>query len=116
MKIRVWLVGVKSTDNTIQVDIINEGSEDIVNRKGMTYSFTHDHIATKFIYSSENNAGKIIEDGDVGMKDDDSLYAQIGPFANWRLKVDARYNKGLDLSELSDVRIEFHGMNYSFDC
>lgn len=116
LKIRVWLVGAKSTDNTIQVDIINEGSEDIVNRKGMTYSFTHDPVVTKFIYSSENNADKIIEDGDVGMKDDDSLYAQIGPFANWRLKVDARYNKGLDLSELSDVRIEFHGMNYSFDC
>ena len=116
LKIRVWLVGAKSADNTIQVDIINEGSEDIVNRKGMTYSFTHDPVATKFIYSRENNVDKIIEDGDVGMKDDDSLYAQIGPFANWRLRVDPRYNKNLDLSELIDVKIEFHGMNYSFDC
>jgi hypothetical protein len=113
LKVRPWIIGAKTSNNLLQVEIIHEGHEEIVNRSGIPFYYEHDRVTTKFIYHLDTN--EIFEDGDLGMKEINSVYAQIGPFTGWHLIVDPNYNDGLDLSGVTDIQIEFHGTNYSFN-
>lgn len=115
-KVRVWVKGAKTSDNMLQVNIIHTGKEQITYTDDNVFTFKHDPKYTMFRYNLTNN--KILEDGDLGWQDTESkkIYALVGPFTYWSIKLDKRWNKDLDLSGITDVTIEFHGTNYPFKC
>lgn len=117
LKVRVWLEGVTTSDNTVQVNITHGGKEKIVSANDTLFSFEHEPRAALFKYNNQSN--EIQEDGDIGWaqssNDDDTVYAMLGPFADWTVEIKDNCNLDLDLSGLTSVRLEFHGTNYAFN-
>lgn len=109
-KVRAWIKGIKTNDNEVRIDIIHCGKEEIVNSEGDLFCFTHKPVTTMFVYNNKDNRIRI--DGDIGKKE--GSYAPLSPFTTWRIKVDPIYNKGLDLSEVTDIQIELWGTGYAF--
>lgn len=115
-KARVWVKGAKTADNILQINITHTGAEKIVDRQSTQFEFSHDPRYTFFKYDVTNN--EIKEDGDLGWQDPETkeMYSLVGPFAYWNIQIDDKWNIGLDLSDVKDVKLEFHGTNYPFIC
>ncbi|HCC08359.1 MAG TPA: hypothetical protein DEP72_09415 [Clostridiales bacterium] len=114
--VRVWIKGAKASNDMLQVNICHTGKEQIVDANGNVFSFSHDPKYTMFKYYLSNN--KIFQDGGIGWQDSESksTYALVGPFTYWKIKIYDTPDDLVDLSEVTEVKIEFHGTNYPFKC
>lgn len=111
-RVRAWLDGATTSDGEIMVDITHLGGEQVVDTSGTTFTFSHDPIDIGFKYRLDGTLPPL-EDGDIASRDD-NRFAPVGPFAWWQIAVNPAYNKDLDLSGLTGVRLEFFGSNYIF--
>ena len=112
-KVRAWIDGATTSDNELSVIISHTGKETIIDKRDYSFDFYHDPRKVIFKYNTQH--GGIIEDGDIGHAENDSNYALIGPFTFWEISIKAKDNKGMDLSKVSAIRIEFYGTNYTFN-
>ena len=110
-KVRVWLRGAKTADNSLLVSIRHFGKETIVDARGVDYAFSHDPITIGFKYNTSTNA--IDEDGELASIESQT-YSLVGPFATWRVMIEPRYNDSLDLSQVTEGYFEFFGTNELF--
>ncbi len=111
-KVRVWIDGIETSDNELSLTNTHTGNEKIVSRNDDEFSFRHESKKISFKYNWKNK--EIFEDGDIGYKDKEAIYALVGPFTWWHLIIRNNDNKGLDLSNMTGVRLEFCGTNYAF--
>ncbi|HVT61964.1 MAG TPA: hypothetical protein VHD33_00545, partial [Legionellaceae bacterium] len=117
-KVRCWLTGAKSTSSTYKNIIINitqQGTEKITSRDDDVYNFQHDTRKISFIYDLET--GVIETDGDFGVHypGEGTNYALYGPFATWQIEIDPACQDYIDLSDVTDAKLEFFGTCYSFN-
>jgi hypothetical protein len=114
--VRVWVDGATSADGNITLDITHTGSEKIVNRDGLIFSFSHDTKDAQFRYSLADNSIQL--DGQIGKvtfagsntPEWKSTYALVGPFTYWQIEARDQANDELDLSNVTGVRMEFRGL------
>jgi hypothetical protein len=117
MLVRVWIDGAKTSNGALQVHVTHTGRETLCDTSGNPYRFTHEPIAKLFRYTIAT--GEIIEEANFGCAQTSStgtteLYAAVGPFTTWQIQVKSADNIGLDLSDVTGVRLEFHGTNLAF--
>ena len=112
--VRVWVKGAITSDNILRIDIKHSGMEKIVAPSNQIFDFQHDPRYTNFEYNLKDNS--INQDGIIGYKfsGDDSTYALIGPFTDWHITISDIANNGLDLSQVEEIIMEFHGSSYPF--
>ncbi len=87
----------------------------VYNAEGLKY----DPVKRKFLTGSFEGAWGLV-DSSIGLPNPGTvpkncLYAPIGPFGQWRIKVRPQDNPGLDLSGLNMIVIEFHGFARRLD-
>lgn len=115
--VRVWVEGVTTSNNHLQIRITQLGHEQIVSPDGTHFTFSHEPIFKLFKYEMLTKA--IIEVANFGIQQDDGesseTYAAIGPFASWQIEILDQDNLDLDLSGIASVTLEFHGTNYAFN-
>lgn len=115
-RVRLWLDGVKTDQDTLSIHITHTGGEEIYDQADNRFTFTHEPVTKLFIYNLKTK--QIFEDANFGVEQSadqaTNEYAALGPFTQWQFKIDPALNPGLDLSGLSAARIEFHGTNYAF--
>ena len=131
-QIRIWLPGAivsptGSQQLTIGIDQL--GTESIVRgTDDKIFDFVHDPINLAFRYNPANidtlddtPKAKIFQEQLIpgcfkGTPDkiNDNVFASIGPFAEWRITLNSRYNQGLSLKGLRTAAIEFWGSNDNF--
>jgi hypothetical protein len=117
--VRAWIDGVKTSSGQVQVRITHTGREQIASAAGAIYTFTHEPVTKLFKYVIGGGGGGVIEEANFGCAqttadDQTAIYAALGPFTTWQIKVEEADNPGLDLSALTGVRLEFHGTNLAF--
>jgi hypothetical protein len=110
---------VKTSSGQVQVRITHTGREQIASVAGAIYTFTHEPVTKLFKYVIGGGGGGVIEEANFGCvqttaDDQTAIYAALGPFTTWQIKVEEADNPGLDLSALTGVRLEFHGTNLAF--
>lgn len=111
-KVRLWLEGIETDDDIVTVKLTHSGNEKICSTSNSEFLFTHQPMSIIFKYNLKTMV--IVEDGDIGQTLDDSVYALVGPFTDWIVKIDQKLNTNLKMDNLSNARLEFHGQNYSF--
>ena len=114
LKVRPWVTGAKTRDDTLTARITHTGAETIVDRDGSLHPFTHQPVVKLFTYDLKTRAISG-EDADFGQPgtDNKSSYALLGPFTLWRLQVLSDDNSSLDLTGVTGVRVEFWVQNYA---
>ncbi|KAJ3544042.1 hypothetical protein NM208_g3263 [Fusarium decemcellulare] len=110
-RVRFYLEGAKTEDGELRIGLNHAGSEDMVTPNNTRIKVTHQPLSFKFHYCIET--GKIFTDGKIRDKNDKE-YALPGPFTSWRITVSRNYNKGLDLSNVSEAWFEFSGVSRTF--
>ncbi|UXI65797.1 hypothetical protein [Tahibacter amnicola] len=108
---RAWLVGATTTDKKIALYLTHTGLDTIVDRKSKALDFIHREVPTRLVYKTDEP--KKIEGGDIRLPG--SKYAAVGPFTDWRVSIDPNENRGLDLSGLTEIRLEFHVTHRVFE-
>lgn len=113
-KVMVWVKGAKTDNNRLYIDITHTGPEKIVDKYGKIYNFIHDAKSTSFEFNlnnlADNSGGEIYYESLI----DDKKSALVGPFADsWIIEIRPRANQGLDLNQISEVKVEFHGTSYT---
>lgn len=104
---RAWIDGAKTSDGELTVQLTHTGSEAIANQSGDVFNFTHDPVTKDFKYRTAN--AEVLEDGTFSIQQHSTPYAALGPFTTWHVVVDKNANADLDLSEVTGIRLEFHG-------
>ncbi len=103
--VRVWLDGAhpqKGSD--VYVMISNSGSYQ--DRKdGQSYQFSSAPLLRGFQYDS---TGQILVDGQVA-DEQKYVYFQPTPFTDWTINIPKTSNQGLDLSGLTQIRMQLAG-------
>ncbi|MEC0257361.1 hypothetical protein [Paenibacillus lautus] len=126
LRVRPWLRGVKLINrpddtapdrNILHLEIIHCGDEQIISPSGDLFRFSHVPISTHFKFDAETN--EIMEDGMIGQENQDSVqnnavYALVSPYSYWRLRVPDWNHGKVDLSQVTDLEIEFWGTHDSF--
>ena len=113
--VRAWLPGASTGDGEVQVRIRQAGRETIVSPAGEPFTASHAGKSVVFRYKS-NKIGQedaVIIDGLITKND--SSFTPIGPFADWVIAIAPEDNKNLDLSELSEIKLEFKGTARAFE-
>jgi hypothetical protein len=103
-RVRVWVEGARTSDNELTVLLTQLGQETIVNLQNQALEFVHSEVGTRLVY--DLNSKLVRSGGDIRLPE--SKYAAVGPFGTWVVKVLTRDNRGLDLSAVKEVRVEFH--------
>ncbi|MBH5316287.1 hypothetical protein I6N90_00505 [Paenibacillus sp. GSMTC-2017] len=111
--IRVWIDGVKTANKQLKLHIIHTGKEEICSQTGDVFSFSHEPVSKSFMYNIDTN--RVIEEANFGMEQGTSNYAALGPFTTWNIIINPNENDQLDLTEVTGIRLEFHGTHYDFD-
>lgn len=110
--VRVWIDGIKTLNNQLQIKITHSGKEQITNQKNVVFSFSHEPVTKLFIISNLATK-KIQEEANFGAENLSNTYATLSPFTTWSINVDPDKNLGLDLKDITRIQIEFHGTNYA---
>ena len=124
-KIRAWAIGLQTGANDQgnlmhHIVLTHLGRETVVSEWDEALDFVHERVDTTVIYNSafigkdkafQKGAGT--EDGTLNDPEGNTVYADIGPFASWRIAIPDDLNLDLNLGTLEDVEIEFHGSNYT---
>jgi hypothetical protein len=104
--VRVWLDGARQQGNTpVYVMITNSGCYQDRNN-GQSYRFTSDPLLRGFQYNASSK--HVLVDGKVA-DEEKYAYFQPTPFTDWTISIPASVNIGLDLSGLTQIRMEFAG-------
>ncbi|WP_027086557.1 hypothetical protein [Cohnella panacarvi] len=117
-KVRCYLNGAKAKpgapDSEILLNITHSGQEQLISRNNAVYQFHHDKREVPFRY--DLNDETIVIDGGFGesLPGEKTPYALFGPYTTWKIEVDKSFRSRIDLSELKEVTLEFHGTCYSF--
>ncbi len=115
-KVRAWVDGAKTTNGTLRLRITHTGRETIVNTTGESYAF--DHSPVDKLFEFDIATGEVLLEADFGVENTSSgssnTYAALGPFTSWYVQAKADDNIGLDLSEVTGLRLEFHGTSFAF--
>jgi hypothetical protein len=114
---RVWIDGIKTADGMVRVRVTHTGPETIVDPAGNQFTFRHQPIDKLFRYSAVT--GEIKEEASFGCRQETPRigqhdYAAVGPFTTWHIQVKPDDHKGLDLSGVTGVRLEFQGTHLRF--
>lgn len=108
--IRVYIEGVKTQDDILNVRVEHMGTEQFITVRDVPLTFSHDSIVQDFEY---NLATKAIS-RDIDMSVDEKTYGLPGPFTTWKITLSPTNNKGLDVSGIRKAWIEFSGYSRSF--
>jgi hypothetical protein len=124
-KIRAWAIGLETGedehgDRMHHIVLTHLGRETVVSVRDEAFEFVHEPVDTTVIYNSAFTGsdkafrkGSGTEDGTLNDPEGGTVYADIGPFASWRITIRHKHNDKLRLDTLKDVEIEFHGSNYT---
>jgi hypothetical protein len=104
-KIIIRMPGARTSDGDLFVRLRHNGRADFRTRSGQFLSFTHAPRVTFVQFPPEG--GEASAPGDLGGQDGE--YAYLSPFATWTLEVPASENRGLDLSGLKQIELNFEG-------
>ena len=119
-KVRPWVIGMTAADQMHHIVLTHLGKETIVTPDNKKHRFTHGPIATTFIYDASAGVGTDdalrkstgpAEDGTIDDPQGRNEYSQIGPFARWQISIRKNHHRNLDLSGVSAIHLEFHGLN-----
>lgn len=116
---RPWVQGATTSStpsDQLIVYLTHTGIETIVSQDGTVSNFTHQPVTVQFQYNYSTN--DILEDATLTQPRgaaSTSNYALLGPFTLWHLLISPTVNTNLDLSEVTEVIIEFAGQNYTLD-
>ena len=122
VKIRCWIHGMKTEDGVHEINITRSGDDSFVaadDTQGNVTTFQHAPFPRVFKYDAsqgEGNPDAISIDGCLLDKDEPlKSYTPIGPFTRkWRISVHEKNHKGLDMSGVDKVTMEFHGKAVGF--
>lgn len=118
-KVRCFLNGAKAKqgapNSEVLLNITHSGQEQLISRDNAIYNFHHDKREVPFQYDLNDTASVVI-DGNFGesFHGEKTPYALYGPYTTWKIEVDKSFRSRIDLSELKEVTLEFHGTCYSF--
>jgi hypothetical protein len=104
--IRCRAKGMVTSDNIHCIEITHTGSETFVTEDGVDIQLHHNPVTVPCTYNAKT--GKQTGDGAL-----DKDHRMIGPFCQWMINIPAS-NKGLDLSGLKSIEIEFEGTCRAF--
>lgn len=103
----------------LQGECSARGVHEFVRRDGKVVVLTSSSVRRSFSYEYIQQENRSIlnikQDGTVtDTKERMARYAPLSPFTWWRIELDPILNKGLDVSNLTAVEMEFHGSSYPF--
>jgi hypothetical protein len=128
-RVRVWVLGVKTSDGMCRVRARHKGKEWVRGVDNVIVPFSHEPVDFQFVYDWTkvlwNMQKQYVEepqrallhgatDGDLTLKGDyaGSAYLPlIGPFAEWEITLSDQDNKGLDRSKITTICFDFHGFS-----
>lgn len=111
--VRVYVEGARTSNDQLHVSIMHGGYETVVSQANSAMSFIHKPLSVTFQYEL-TQPDSISIDGTIGRTTANDNFALIGPFTTWSVKVDPGLNVGLDLSQVTQVIIEFSGTCSAF--
>ncbi|MFQ7248772.1 MAG: hypothetical protein ACLRPH_06800 [Ruminococcus sp.] len=105
--VKVWLDGVSTENDRLQIQIIHGGVETILTPDNIEYKFSHSPITILFEYqiSTQN----VLINGQLSPDIHEDIYALHSPFTYWNMIISEQLNPGLNLENLENIRIEFTG-------
>ncbi|EGN97604.1 hypothetical protein SERLA73DRAFT_92781 [Serpula lacrymans var. lacrymans S7.3] len=109
---RFYIDGAQTADGNLTVSLQHSGSERIIGTDDRVHNFTHNALNVTFKY--ELATRDVLMDGNL-VSAVDNVYALIGPFTSWRVKISDVYNDLPDLSNVTSAWFEFSGYSRSFD-
>ncbi|KAF3903622.1 hypothetical protein AA313_de0204843 [Arthrobotrys entomopaga] len=129
---RVWIPKAKAVPDMngaqqITVQIKQLGDETILNPKGDTFSFSHEAVGFPFTFNAAGVESaedcitakvfgtQSIEADYNGGTAGENVFAPIGPFASWRIRLYASQHIGLDLSAVENIYIEIFNRSMGRD-
>ena len=110
-RVRFYVKGAKTSDNMLNVSLEHMGNETIIDSRNNVHVFVHNAIDFKFRYNLET--GAIQTDGDIASLINQEL-ALPGPFTQWIITVNEKYNRDLDMSGVTEAWFEFAGWSRTF--
>jgi hypothetical protein len=114
--VRARITGATTSDQVLRINIAAGGSETIVAPDNTQVGFTHDPSGALFKYNYVT--GEIENEADFGVVDSgggsSSTWALIGPFTTWTVHPDPLLNLDLDLTNVTQLSLEFQGTTYAF--
>jgi len=117
--VRVWIDGVKTSDNKLAIHLTHNGQEQITSTDGLVFNFSHEPVPKLFKYNIETK--EVLQEANFGIEQSgirgattSTIYAALGPFTTWNIRVVPTDNLDLDLSQVTGVQLEFHGTSFSF--
>lgn len=84
-KARPLIRGLKAKQNELFVDIIHTGRETFYNSRNIKLEFEHNMVMQSLRYREEKGNIHILEDSNLTLAEDGMAYAQMSPFARWRV-------------------------------
>ncbi|MFD2171786.1 hypothetical protein [Tumebacillus lipolyticus] len=122
-KVRAWIHGAKTEDDLLHVKITHTGEEEITDLQGDLYRFKHKPRNADFVYQisdrrvkTDGQMGVSVQLGGGGSDQTRAVsYALVGPFTFWQIEVAEENNAGRDISQVTDIELEFFISYYPFD-
>ncbi|KAL7948200.1 hypothetical protein V8C42DRAFT_342259 [Trichoderma barbatum] len=119
-KVRIFFTGAKTAaivenangkKHTLHVTLTHMGDEVLSTTSGAKFKFSHAalNVAFKYILEDGTYTGPGTLPGIIGSETERDGYALVGPFATWQIDIKKDYNAGLDLSRVTEARMEFEG-------
>ena len=100
--LRCTPTGMKTSDNVYSLVLRHPGFETFVDENDREVHLHHNPVTLSL--NGEFSAEVAV----------DQDHALIGPFCEWEIEISKQGNKGLDLSQLSSIKLEFKGTHRGF--
>jgi len=105
------IVGVRTKNKEVSIQLVHHGRAEFLDSSKNLLVFSHEPRTTQVVYSQ--TSGAITDDSDnLGQ---DGSFAALSPFATWTISVLPENNQELDLSDATDIILDFSGFFFPFN-